>query len=94
MRKPNDATPISYGFNSKLVKKDGRIYEDVYKADGLYGEAIQAIIGWLQKANEVAENDIQRDYTQKLIDYYTTGDLKTWDEYNVAWGPDAGRPPC
>ena len=86
---PNDATPISYGLNSKLVKKDGRIYEDVYKADGLYGEAIQAIIGWLQKANEVAENDIQRDYTQKLIDYYTTGDLKTWDAYNVAWVQDS-----
>ena len=79
MRKPNDATPISYGLNSKLVKENGKIYEDVYKADGLYGEAIQAIIGWLQKANEVAENDNQRKYTQKLIDYYTTGDLKTWD---------------
>ena len=89
MRKPNDATPISYGLNSKLVKENGKIHEDVYKADGLYGEAIQAIIGWLQKANEVAENDIQRDYTQKLIDYYTTGDLKTWDEYNIAWVQDS-----
>ena len=89
MRKPNDETPISYGLNSKLVKKDGQIYEDVYKADGLYGDAINAIIGWLKKANEVAENDIQRDYTQKLIDYYTTGDLKTWDEYNIAWVQDS-----
>ena len=89
MRKPNDATPISYGLNSKLVKENGKIYEDVYKADGLYGEAIQAIIGWLQKANEVAENDSQRKYTQKLIDYYTTGDLKTWDEYNIAWVQDS-----
>ena len=89
MRKPNDETPVSYGLNSKLVKKDGQIHEDVYKADGLYGEAINAIIGWLQKANEVAENDIQRDYTQKLIDYYTTGDLKTWDEYNIAWVQDS-----
>ena len=89
MRKPNDETPISYGLNSKLVKKDGQIYEDVYKVDGLYGDAINAIIGWLKKANEVAENDIQRDYTQKLIDYYTTGDLKTWDEYNIAWVQDS-----
>lgn len=89
MRKPNDETPISYGLNSKLVKKDGQIYEDVYKVGGLYGDAINAIIGWLQKANEVAENDIQRDYTQKLIDYYTTGDLKTWDEYNIAWVQDS-----
>ena len=89
MRKPNDATPISYGLNSKLVKKDGKIHEEVYKADGLYGEAITAIIGWLKKANEVAENDSQRNYTQKLIDYYTTGDLKTWDEYNIAWVQDS-----
>ena len=89
MRKPNDATPISYGLNSKLVKDNGKIHEDVYKADGLYGEAITAIIGWLEKANEVAENDIQRDYTQKLIDYYRTGDLKAWDEYNIAWVQDS-----
>ena len=89
MRKPNDATPISYGLNSKLVKEKGKIYEDVYKADGLYGEAITAIIGWLEKANEVAENDIQRDYTKKLIDYYRTGDLKMWDEYNIAWVQDS-----
>ena len=89
MRKPKDPTPISYGLNSKLVKEKGKIYEDVYKADGLYGEAIKAIIGWLEKANEVAENDIQRDYTRKLIDYYKTGDLKTWDEYNIAWVQDS-----
>lgn len=85
---PNDETPISYGLNSKLVKDENGVHEDVYKADGLYGEAIQAIVGWLQKANEVAENDIQRDYTNKLIAYYTTGDLNTWDEYNVAWVQD------
>ncbi len=89
MRKPNDVTPISYGLNSKLVKDKKGIHEDVYKADGLYGEAIQAIIGWLEKANEVAENDIQRDYTRKLISYYQTGDLKTWDEYNIAWVQDS-----
>ena len=89
MRKPNDPTPISYGLNSKLVKDKKGIHEEVYKADGLYGEAINAIIGWLEKANEVAENDIQRDYTKKLIDYYKTGDLKTWDEYNIAWVQDS-----
>ena len=89
LRDPKDQTPISYGLNSRLVKENGKIYEDVYKADGLYGEAITAIVGWLEKANEVAENDIQRDYTQKLIDYYKTGDLKTWDEYNIAWVQDS-----
>ena len=83
-----DEKPISYGLNSRLVKEDGRIFEKVYKADGLYGEAINAIIGWLEKANEVAENDAQRRYTQLLIDYYRTGDLKTWDEYNIAWVQD------
>ena len=83
-----DEKPVSYGLNSRLVKENGRIYEKVYKADGLYGEAIQAIIGWLEQANEVAENDSQRRYTQLLIDYYRTGDLKTWDAYNIAWVQD------
>ena len=89
MRVPGDATPISYGLNSRLVKDaDGTIHEEVYCANGLYGEAIKAIIGWLEKANEVAENDNQRAYTQKLIEYYSTGDLKTWDEYNILWVQD------
>ena len=88
MADPIDETPISYGLNSKLVKDENGLHEDVYKVGGLYGEAIQAIIGWLQKANEVAENDIQRDYTNKLIAYYTTGDLNIWDEYNIAWVQD------
>ena len=88
-RVPNDAQPISYGLNSKLVKENGKLHEDVYKVDGLYGKAIGQIIYWLQKANEVAENDIQRNYTKLLIDYYTTGCLKTWDEYNIAWVEDS-----
>ena len=88
-RKPNDPEPISYGLNSKLVKENGKLHEEVYKADGLYGKAIQQIIYWLKKANEVAENDSQRNYTNLLIDYYTTGCLKTWDEYNIAWVEDS-----
>jgi dipeptidyl-peptidase-3 len=88
-RKPNDAQPISYGLNSKLVKENGKLHEDVYKVDGLYGKAIDQIIYWLKKANEVAENDSQRNYTNLLIDYYTTGCLKTWDEYNIAWVQDS-----
>lgn len=83
-----DPTPVSYGLNSKLIKRDGDLHEEVYRVDGLYGEAIQAIIGWLEKANEAAENDRQRAYTSKLIDYYRTGDLKTWDEYNILWVQD------
>ena len=83
-----DERPVSYGLNSRLVKENGTIYEKVYRADGLYGEAIKAIIGWLEKANAVAENEAQRHYTQLLIDYYRTGDLKTWDAYNIAWVQD------
>lgn len=89
LRDPLDETPVSYGLNSRLVKENGKIREEVYKADGLYGEAITAIIGWLEKANEVAENDRQRHYTRLLIDYYKTGDLKIWDEYNIAWVQDS-----
>ena len=85
----NDPQPISYGLNSKLVKENGKLHEDVYKVDGLYGRAIEQIIYWLKKANEVAENDVQRNYTNMLIDYYTTGNLKTWDEYNIAWVQDS-----
>ena len=86
--KEGDERPVSYGLNSRLVKENGTIYEKVYRADGLYGEAIKAIVGWLEKANAVAENEAQRHYTQLLIDYYKTGDLKTWDEYNIAWVQD------
>ena len=89
MRVPNDATPISYGLNSQLVKENGKIYENVYKSGGLYGEAIDQIIFWLEKANAVAENDAQRNYTNHIINYYKTGDLNTWDKYNIAWVQDS-----
>ena len=70
------------------MKKNGKIAEDVYKIDGLYGPAIKKIVENLQAAAKVAENDIQRDYINKLISYYKTGDLKMWDEYNIAWVQD------
>ena len=85
---PNDATPISYGLNSRLTKKNGKVSEEVYKIDGLYGPAIKEIVSWLERANAVSENDIQRHYTQLLIDYYKSGDLEAWDEYNIAWVQD------
>ena len=88
-RVPHDATPISYGLNSQLVKENGKLYENVYKSGGLYGEAIDQIVYWLQKANAVAENNSQRIYTDLLIEYYTPGDLKLWDAYNVAWVQDS-----
>ena len=84
MADPSDKTPVSYGLNSKVVKgKDGSIYEEVYKVGGLYGPALEKICAELQKAAAVAENQTQKDYIADLINYYQTGDLKLWDEYNI-----------
>lgn len=80
-----DKTPISYGLNSKLVKENGEVKEIVWKSGGLYGEAIDKVIYWLEKAASVAENPAQGDALKLLVDYYKTGDLKTWDAYNIAW---------
>ncbi len=78
--------PISYGLNSKLVRNpDGSLSEKVWKLGGMYSPAIKEIIGWLEKAKTVAENDDQRKGFELLIDYYKTGDLKTWDKYNIQW---------
>ena len=85
MKNPNDPTPIWYGLNSRLVKEKGKVVEKTWKLDGLYGDAIKQIIYWLQKAKEVAENGAQKEELEFLIDYYRTGDLKTWDKYNIAW---------
>lgn len=87
---PSDETPVSYGLNSKVVKgEDGIVREEVWKADGLYGPAISRIVDELAKASELAENDVQREYIGLLMDYYRTGDLKLWDEYNIKWLQDS-----
>lgn len=88
LENPKDTTPVSYGLNSKLVKENGVIKEIVYKADGLYGNSIKQIVKHLQAAAEYAENQAQKDYIAQLIEYYNTGSLETWDEYNVAWVQD------
>ncbi|MFD0964079.1 dipeptidyl-peptidase 3 family protein [Pseudofulvibacter geojedonensis] len=85
MKHPNPDKPLSYGLNSQLVKENGELKERVYKSGGLYGSAIDKIIGWLEKAQGVAENKAQADALALLIKYYQTGDLQTWDDYNVAW---------
>ncbi|MDY2588383.1 dipeptidyl-peptidase 3 family protein [Winogradskyella aquimaris] len=82
---PNPDKPLSYGLNSQLVKDDGVLKERVYKSGGLYGSAIDEIVKWLEKAQTVAENKAQGDAIGLLIKYYKTGDLQTWDDYNVAW---------
>lgn len=88
MKDPNDPTPISYGLNARVVKKDGKVQEEVYCLNGLYGPAISKIIYWLEMAKNEAENDAQRAYITKLIDFYITGDLRTFDEYSILWAED------
>ncbi len=86
---PSDPTPVSYGLNTKVVKgEDGIVRELPWKSGGLYGPAIDRIVGELEKAAEVAENDLQKQYIAKLVEYYRTGDLRLWDEYNILWVKD------
>lgn len=84
-RKRAGSNTPSFGLNSQLVKENGRLAEKVWKADGTYGKAIRQIIHWLEKAVPFAENDLQQKHLKKLIDYYQTGDLKTFDEYSILW---------
>ena len=88
MKQPNDPTPISYGLNSRLVKRDGKIYEEVYKVGGKYSAAIEKIVENLRKASTFAENDKQLAHINKLIEYYETGNLRTFDEYSIMWTED------
>lgn len=88
MKDPKDETPISYGLNSRLVKENGKVQEKVWKVGGLYGQALEKIVYWLEKAETVAENPEQKAVITKLIEYYRTGDLKTFDEYAILWVKD------
>ncbi len=82
---PNDPKPREIGLNSTLILKNGKLFEDVWKSGGLYGKAIDKIIFWLKKAVTVAENPDQAKALSKLIEFYKTGSLKVWDEYNILW---------
>lgn len=84
----DDPTPISYGLNTRVEKKNGKVAEEAAYVNGLYGPAIQKIIYWLEKAAGVAENDQQRKVIEKLIEYYQTGDLEKFDEYSILWVDD------
>lgn len=88
MKAADDKTPVAYGLNSRLVKEDGKIQEKVWKVGGLYTQAIEKIVYWLEKAAGVAENEAQKGVIEKLIAYYQTGDLKTFDEYAILWVKD------
>ncbi len=83
-------TLVSYGINSKLVKENGKVMEKVWKEGGMYTRSIEKILYWLNKALAVTETPEQRDATEKLIAYYRTGNLVTWDDYNIAWLNDLG----
>lgn len=85
---PTDTTPISYGLNSRLVKENGQIQEKVWKVGGLYSLAIEAIVSELGKAISFAENKAQKETIETLIDYYRTGDLRTFDAYSILWVED------
>ena len=82
---PDPAHPVMFGMNSRLVKEQGLLREDVWRNRGLYGMAIERIIYWLQQASTVAENQRQADVINKLIEFYRTGDLLTFDEYTILW---------
>lgn len=88
MKDPKDETPVFYGLNSRLVKEEGKIKEKTWKVGGLYTEAIEKIVHWLKKAENVAENDTQKAVIGKLIRFYETGSLKDFDEYAILWVKD------
>ena len=80
--------PVSWGLNSQLVKADGELLERTWKVGGMYSPAIEQIVFWLEKAATVAENDLQLAWIEKLIKFYRSGDLRDYDEYNIAWVAD------
>ncbi|MBP5537994.1 MAG: dihydrofolate reductase [Bacteroidales bacterium] len=85
---PDDPTPISYGLNTKVVKENGKVVEKPWKVDGIYSRPLRRICEMLEKAAAVAENDTQKRALGLLIEYYRTGDLRKWDEFNVEWVKD------
>jgi dipeptidyl-peptidase-3 len=86
--KYGEDTLIAFGLNSRLVKESGKIVEKTYRVGGLYSHAIEKIVYWLNMAMGVAENPEQRAAISKLVEYYRTGDLKAWDDYNILWVKD------
>lgn len=85
---PDPVRPVSWGLNSQLTKVDGEVVERVWKVGGMYSQAIEQIVYWLEKASGVAENERQKAWIDGLIKYYNTGDLSDYDEYNIAWVND------
>lgn len=87
-RNPDDETPIWYGLNSRLANVDGEVVEQIWHVGGLYTEALERVVYWLEQALTVTENESQRNALEKLIEYFRSGDLADWDAYNIAWVAD------
>jgi dipeptidyl-peptidase-3 len=83
--KPDDKHPLAYGINANLLMNNGQLVEEVYKVGGKYGPALEKVVEWLNKAATVAENEKQAAAIKKLVEFYTTGGLKEWDEFNILW---------
>ncbi len=88
LKSPADDEPVSYGLNSRLVKHDGKMEEQVWRVGGLYGKAIEKIVYWLRRAAQVAEDSHQKQVIDALTDFYVTGDLNTFDRYSILWVAD------
>jgi dipeptidyl-peptidase-3 len=88
MKDPKDPSPVPYGLNSRLVKKNGRLTEEVYRVGGLYSPAIERVVYWLEEASRYAENEQQKRVIDLLTDFYKTGDLKKYDAYSIEWVKD------
>ena len=86
--KGSQTEPVMYGMNSRLVKENGQIQEQVWKLGGMYSAALEKIVDWLEKAKAIAENETQHEVIRLLIDFYRTGDLHTFDAYSIAWLKD------
>ena len=85
---PRDPNPVAWGLNTKVVKEGGKVVEKPWKVGGIYGPALEKINEQLEKAKAVAENEIQQRAITLLQEYYRTGDLKKWDEFNIEWVKD------
>lgn len=86
--KGSQTEPVMYGMNSRLVKENGQMQEQVWKLGGMYSAALEKIVDWLEKAKAIAENETQHEVIRLLIDFYRTGDLHTFDAYSIAWLKD------
>jgi len=87
---PDDPRPVSWGLNTKVMKADGNVSEIQWKSGSMYGQAIDKIVYWIEKARDIALSDMQKQELELLVQYYRTGDLKKWDDYNVLWARNTG----